>query len=101
MAITERYIREELGFGPLSGRHAWSIMAAQIMRQEALSTLLPAVWDDTANLGDWGWRNQALEVGDRRARPQLNWSRRDRREQIPAGDGRALLLANDRCCSLP
>ena len=46
MGITERYIREELGLGPLSGRHAWSIMAAQIMRQEALSTLLPAVWDD-------------------------------------------------------
>ena len=48
MAITERYIREELGLGQLSGRHAWSIMAAQIMRQEALSTLLPAVWDDRA-----------------------------------------------------
>ena len=48
MAITERYIREELGLGQLSGRHALSIMAAQIMRQEALSTLLPAVWDDPA-----------------------------------------------------
>ena len=48
MAITERYIREELGLGQLSGRHAWSIMAAQIMRQEALSTLLPAVWDNPA-----------------------------------------------------
>ena len=47
MAITEQYIREGLGLGPLSGRHAWSIMAAQRIRQEALATLLPAVWDDT------------------------------------------------------
>ena len=46
MAITEHYIREELGPGQLSGRHAWSIMAAQRVRQEALATLLPAVWDD-------------------------------------------------------
>jgi hypothetical protein len=48
MAITEHYIREELGLGEISGRHAWSSMAAQLIRQEALSTLLPPVWDDSA-----------------------------------------------------
>jgi hypothetical protein len=46
MAITEHSIREELGLGQLLGRHARSIMAAQRVRQEALETLLPAVWDD-------------------------------------------------------
>ena len=46
MAITEHSIREELALGQLSGRLARSIMAAQCVRREALSTLLPAVWDD-------------------------------------------------------
>ena len=37
MAITEHSIREELGPGQLAGRHLWSIMAAQRMRQEGLA----------------------------------------------------------------
>ena len=88
MAITEQYIREELGLGQLSGWHVWSIMAAQLVRQEALSTLLPAVWDDPT-------ARQAV-VAVCKDHPDAGfWLRHRRHFQVPASGHWPVMLREE------